>query len=44
MLNTIAVSGKLGYDLELKKDKNGKPYIRSQSWYQETIKAKKVII
>lgn len=29
MLNTIAVSGKLGYDLELKKDKNGKPYIRS---------------
>ena len=29
MLNTVAVSGKLGYSLELKKDKNGKSYIRS---------------
>ena len=29
MLNTVAVSGVLGYPLELKKDKNGKSYIRS---------------
>ena len=29
MLNTVAISGVLGYPLELKKDKNGKSYIRS---------------
>ena len=44
MLNTVAISGVLGYPLELKKDKNGKSYIRSSVSVSRNYKGKTDII